>query len=178
MSAARLDLRGIAAVNQRLVRIYFSFHLALLPTCPKLSRVSPPAPILLVEDDSNDALFATRALRKAGVASEIIHLSDGEEAINYLSCTPPFQDRGQHPLPSLILLDLKMPKYSGFDVLTWLRGKPDLLTIPVVVLTGSIYPEDRTRAQNLGAVGYEVKPVEFNDVITIAKKIKLPLGPP
>ena len=66
-----------------------------------------------------------------------------------------------------------MPKYSGFDVLTWLQSQPELAGIPVVVLTGSIYPEDRKRATELGAIGYEIKPVDANDLVAIANNIRL-----
>jgi CheY-like chemotaxis protein len=68
-----------------------------------------------------------------------------------------------------------MPKFSGFDVLTWLQSKPELANIPVVVLTGSLHPEDRKQATQLGAVGYEVKPVEFEHIVAIAQAIKLRL---
>jgi CheY-like chemotaxis protein len=131
--------------------------------------------ILLVEDDENDALVAERALRKAGVRNSIRHVTDGEQAIHYLSGEPPYQDRTRNPLPGLILLDLKMPKFSGFDVLSWLQTRPELSSIPVVVLTGSLHPEDRKQAQRLGAVGYEVKPVEFDQIVAIARTIKLRL---
>src|SRR5882762_4014941 len=86
--------------------------------------------ILLVEDDPNDALLAQRALQRAGASQEILHLQDGEEAINYLSGKPPFADRTRYPLPSLVLLDLKMPRMSGFDVLTWLQGHPEFSHAP------------------------------------------------
>ena len=132
-------------------------------------------PILLVEDDANDALVARRALERAGVTAPITHLQDGEEAINYLAAYTPFHDRAKHPLPSLILLDLKMPKLSGFEVLSWLQSRPELAKIPVVVLTGSMLPADRKQAQNLGAVGFEVKPVEFEQIVAIAQNIKLHL---
>ena len=127
--------------------------------------------ILLVEDDPNDALVATRALRQAGVTSPITHLRDGEEAINYLAGYAPFHDRSQHPLPSLILLDLKMPKFGGFDVLTWLQSRPELAEIPVIVLTGSIHPEDNKRAAQLGAIGYEVKPVDSTSLVEMANRL-------
>ena len=110
--------------------------------------------ILLVEDDPNDALLAQRALQRAGASQEILHLQDGEEAINYLSGKPPFADRSRYPLPSLVLLDLKMPRMSGFDVLAWLQGKPEFEELAVVVLTGSIEPQDAENAKKLGAVGY------------------------
>lgn len=127
--------------------------------------------ILLVEDDPNDALLAQRALQRAGASQEILHLQDGEEAINYLSGKPPFEDRNRHPLPSLVLLDLKMPRMSGFDVLAWLQGHPELAELPVVVLTGSIEPQDVENAKKLGAVGYEVKPIDFGKLVQIAKGI-------
>jgi CheY-like chemotaxis protein len=134
--------------------------------------------ILLVEDDENDAIVTQRALRTAGVILKIIHLDDGEKAINYLSGVPPYNDRAQYPLPALVLLDLKMPKFSGFEVLDWLRSQRALAKIPVVVLTGSLYPEDRKRAEELGAVGFEVKPVEFDQIVAIAKGLKRRLPEP
>ena len=130
---------------------------------------SERAIILLVEDDVNDAMLAQRALQRAGAGREILHLMDGEEAINYLSGKPPFEDRKRFPLPRLILLDLKMPRMSGFDVLSWLQTHPELAHLPVVVLTGSIEPKDVQNAKNLGAVGYEVKPIDFGKLVEIAK---------
>jgi CheY-like chemotaxis protein len=127
--------------------------------------------ILLVEDDDNDALLARRALARAGVLHRIIHLIDGEEAVKYLSGEPPYQDRVANPIPALVLLDLKMPKITGLDVLTWLQTRPDLASLPVVVLTGSIQERDRTNAQKLGAVGYEVKPVDFSALLNIVQNI-------
>ena len=125
--------------------------------------------ILLVEDDPNDAMLAQRALQKAGASQEILHLVDGEEAIHYLSGKPPFEDRKKFPLPRLVLLDLKMPRMNGFDVLSWLQDHPELAQLPVVVLTGSIEPKDVTNARKLGAVGYEVKPIDFGKLVEIAK---------
>ena len=129
--------------------------------------------ILLVEDDPNDAHLAQRALQRAGASQEILHLQDGEEAINYLSGKPPFGDRSRYPMPSLVLLDLKMPRMSGFDVLAWLQGHPELAALPVVVTvrTGSIEPQDVVNAKRLGAVGYEVKPIDFGKLVEIAKGI-------
>jgi CheY-like chemotaxis protein len=135
-----------------------------------------PGLILLVEDDPNDALIAQQALRKAGISNPITHLQDGEEAIQYLSAEAPFADRAKYPLPCLILLDLKMPKYSGFDVLEWIHTRPEVARIPVVVLTGSIYAEDRRRAHTLGALAYEIKPVDHSGLAAIAKNIRLHLA--
>src|SRR3954469_22073514 len=123
----------------------------------------PESAILLVGDDSNDALITQQALRKAGFANPVIHLNDGEQAIKYLSAEAPYDDPTLCPRPALVLLDLKMPNYGGFDVLTWLRARVEESKIPVIVLTGSIYPEDRKRAMQLGANGYEVKPVDCSE---------------
>jgi two-component system response regulator len=141
--------------------------------------MSEQSVILLVEDDSNDALITQKFLRKAGITHRIIHVNDGREAMNYLTGKKPFTDRLTCPLPVLILLDLKLPNYNGFDVLTWLLTNPALAKIPVVVLTGSIYPEDRKRATDLGAVGYQIKPVDTEEFAAIAKNIRphLPASP-
>jgi len=88
------------------------------------SQQQPPnksVAILLMNDDPNDVLLVQRALKKAGLPYPLIHRRDGEEAIDYLSGKPPYSDRAQHPLPKLILLDVKMPKLSGFDVLNWMQ---------------------------------------------------------
>ena len=128
--------------------------------------------VLLVEDDDNDALLAEKALRDSGAFRQVIRLAAGEVAINYLNGDPPYEDRNSYPLPALVLLDLKMPKLTGFDVLTWLQSHPRLMSeVRVVVLTGSIIPEDMKRAKELGAVGFEIKPVEFSKLVDIARKI-------
>jgi CheY-like chemotaxis protein len=127
--------------------------------------------ILLVEDDPNDALLAGLALEKAGLTYELRHVRDGEEAINYLGGQPPYDDRKSHPVPALVLLDLKMPKISGFEVLSWLRNTPGITRIPVVVLTGSIQPEDRVQATSLGAAGFGTKPVDFSDLINLVRNL-------
>lgn len=138
-----------------------------------------PAVILLVEDDPNDALITQQFLGRAGITHRVVHVKDGWEAINYLAGKAPFNDRLACPLPVLILLDLKLPKYSGFDVLTWLLTKPALAKIPVVVLTGSIHAEDRKRATELGAIGFEIKPVDTTQFTAIVNNIRahLPSSP-
>ena len=131
-----------------------------------------PAPvILLVEDDPNDALITQKALRQVGLNHKVIHVHDGWEAMTYLAGKPPFNDRSTCPLPVLILLDIKMPKYSGFDVLTWLHSRSELAKVPVVILTGSIYEGDRKRATELGAIGYEVKPVDSTSLVEMANRL-------
>jgi CheY-like chemotaxis protein len=132
---------------------------------------SERATILLVEDNPDDAFMVTRALKQAGVAQPLFHVRDGEEAVNYLSGKPPYEDRAKYPIPGLVLLDLKMPRLTGLDVLTWLQTQPALSRVPVVVLTGSVRSEDRDEAQKRGAVGYQVKPVAFNDLVEIVRQV-------
>jgi len=131
-----------------------------------------PSVILLVEDDPNDALITQQFLRKAGITHRVVHVIDGWEAMSYLAGKAPYSDRSAFPLPVLILLDLKLPKYNGFDVLTWLLSKPALAKIPVFVLTGSIFPEDRERATDLGAIGFEIKPVDSNQFAAFANSLR------
>ena len=114
--------------------------------------------ILLVEDEADDAQLLIRAFRKAGIGNPIRHVEDGEMAIAYLAGQEPFADRDQSPYPTVILLDLKLPRRSGFEVLEWLRAQPGLRRLPVVVLTSSGQTEDVNRAYDLGANSYLVKP--------------------
>jgi len=127
--------------------------------------------ILFVDDDPNDMLLVQRALSKAGLSYPLIHKRDGEEAIDYLSGKPPYSDRTKHPLPTLILLDIKMPKMNGFDVLGWLQRQPALVKIPVVILTASVRVEDRSEAEKLGAVGYRTKPVDFGQLVDMIRDV-------
>jgi CheY-like chemotaxis protein len=127
--------------------------------------------ILFVDDDANDMLLVERALKKAGLSYPLIHRRDGEEAIDYLSGKPPYSDRTKHPLPTLILLDIKMPKLNGFDVLSWMQRQPALAKIPVVMLTASVREDDQSQAQKLGAVGYRAKPVDFAELVDIIRDV-------
>jgi CheY-like chemotaxis protein len=128
--------------------------------------------ILLVDDDLNDVLLVQRAMKKAGLSHPLIHKQDGEEAIDYLSGKPPYADRAKHPLPRLILLDIKMPKLSGFDVLNWIQRQPALPKIPVVILTASVRQEDRNEAQKLGAVAFRTKPIDFSELVNILREVE------
>lgn len=114
--------------------------------------------ILLAEDDENDVFFMRRALRKAEVTFPMHLVTNGQEALDYLRGAGKFSDRDQYPLPSIMLLDLKMPFVDGFEVLTWISSQPSLTEIPVVVLTSSAEERDRQKAAELGAKAYFVKP--------------------
>ena len=127
--------------------------------------------ILHVEDDPNDTLLFQHACRKAGVVFDLQAVSDGDQAIAYLRGGDGFSDRVKHPMPQLILLDLKMPRVSGFDVLAWLRSENSLKGVPVVVLTSSNHDADVKRAYDLGAKSYLVKPVGFEALVELVKTL-------
>jgi CheY-like chemotaxis protein len=127
--------------------------------------------ILLVEDREEDVFFFRRALQKAGLPHAVTHVSDGDEAIKYLSSQPPYDDRAHYPLPDVVVLDLKMPGRDGFEVLQWLRDQKILKPAPVVVLTSSQRDADRQRTQELGADDYFIKPVSFPELVEVARDI-------
>ena len=115
--------------------------------------------ILLVEDDSADALLIRRALEKTGLDFKLSRLNHGDEAIDYLSGNPPYTDREAQPLPDVILLDIKLPRRTGFEVLEWIRSQSEAVSrIPVVMLTSSRHTVDVNRAYDLRANGYLTKP--------------------
>jgi two-component system, response regulator len=138
--------------------------------------------LLLVEDNPDDELLALRALRKGGFDPEVVVVRDGVEALEWLAV--PGEQGGQgRALPGLVLLDLKLPRIDGLEVLRRLRAEPRTRTLPIVLLTSSRQPEDVARAYELGANGYVCKPVEseafFEAVRTIgAYWLKLNEPPP
>lgn len=129
--------------------------------------------VLLVEDNPDDVLLTRRAFAKAEIPAPLRVLGDGQGAIDYLSGTGDFADRERNPLPVVLLLDLKLPRRSGFEVLEWLRGQPGLRRIPVIVLTGSEQSTDVNRAFDLGANSYLVKPVRFEELLDLVRSLNL-----
>jgi CheY-like chemotaxis protein len=127
--------------------------------------------ILHVEDDPNDVLLLEHACRKSGVSCNIQRVADGEEAIDYLEGTGEFADRDRFPWPQLILLDLKMPRLNGFDVLTWRRQNDKFKAIPIVIFSSSNHDLDVKRAYELGVNSYLMKPVSFDSLCDIVKTI-------
>jgi len=125
--------------------------------------------ILLAEDDSNQVLLIRRALRKANLMQPLQVVSNGEAAISYLCGEGEYADRERYPLPILFLLDLKMPRKSGLEVLEWLKQQPELKRLPVIVLTTSKETTDVHKAYDLGVNSYLVKPVAFNDLTAMIK---------
>ena len=129
--------------------------------------------ILLVEDDPNDIILIKRAFEKTRITNPLQVVEDGEEAISYLAGKGRYADREKYPLPMLLLLDLKLPRKSGHEVLEWLRQQPILKRLTVVVLTSSQQSSDINRAYDLGANSYLVKPVTFDALVEIVKTLNL-----
>ena len=129
--------------------------------------------ILLVEDNEDDILLIQRAFRRANLTNPLQVVRDGDQAIAYLGGEGQFHDRAAFPLPLLVLLDLKLPRRSGHEVLAWMRAQAGLRRIPVVVLTSSQEQIDVNRVYDLGGNSYLVKPVEFEALIEMARRLNL-----
>ncbi len=129
--------------------------------------------ILLVEDEAADAALLQRAFTKSGLLNPLRLVRDGEEALDYLFGRGPYADREAHPLPGLVLLDLKLPKIDGLEVLRQLKAANILKRIPVIVLTSSEQSGDINSAYDLGVNSYLVKPVQFSAFCEIASNIQL-----
>lgn len=115
--------------------------------------------VLLVEDDPNDARLVQRAFSRAASPISVLRLQNGDEAVSYLRGDPPFDNRALHPMPGLLLLDIKLPRRSGFEVLQWIRTQANpLRRMPIVMLTSSTHSSDVNRAYDLGANSYMCKP--------------------
>ena len=127
--------------------------------------------VLYAEDDENDVFFMERAFKIAKVEHPLRIVSDGRQAIAYLSGAEPYADSSKHPLPGLVLLDLNMPVKGGLDVLQWIRSQPFLSELPVVVLTSSNQESDVHRAGILGANGYLIKPGEPDELVRMVKQL-------
>jgi CheY-like chemotaxis protein len=130
-----------------------------------------PAPILVTEDDDADVIFLQHVCKVLKIPNPVIALHDGDEVVNYLQGKAPFENRAQYPPPALLLLDLKMPRMTGFDVLKWLQDHPPLKTFPIVVLTSSDQDSDRQKALALGASEYCVKPGGIQNLTQLVRKI-------
>jgi CheY-like chemotaxis protein len=127
--------------------------------------------ILVVDDSEEDISLLSRAITKAGIESRVLSLHDGQEAVDYLSHKDGFDERTR-PVPEMMLLDLKMPKMDGFDVLEWLRTQPRLKRLPVMVLSSSQQDIDVDRAYDLGANCYVVKPNSLAGYTDIAQGLR------
>lgn len=128
--------------------------------------------ILQVEDEEADIFLLQRVFSKAGITSPVQAVTDGQLAMDYLSGASPYADRIKHPLPCLVLLDLKLPKVSGLEVLAWIRQQTRLQGLVVVVFSSSSQPTDVERAYQLGANSYIQKPSGMEQTLEVAQLLK------
>ena len=129
--------------------------------------------ILLVEDNADDELLTLRALKKNNIRNEVIVARDGSEALDYLFATGVHSGRDLSVMPQIILLDLKLPKLDGFEVLNRVRASEITKLLPVVILTTSNEDQDRIRGYDLGANSFVRKPVEFEKFIEAVRQLGL-----
>ena len=124
--------------------------------------------ILIAEDDANDVMLLELAIRKNGITSPVRVVRDGEEAVDYLEGKGEFADRKKFPVPTVIITDVKMPRRSGLEVLEWVRKDHQWRCLVVHVLTASIRDADVSRAYELGANSYLVKPSRLDQLVAFA----------
>jgi two-component system, response regulator len=129
--------------------------------------------ILLVEDNPDDIALTLRAFNMSNIANKVVSVEDGEEALDYLFCNGKYTDRNRLDLPSVILLDLNLPKVNGFEVLKAIRDNESTKFLPVVILTSSKEEQDLISGYSLGANSYIRKPVEFEKFINAVQTLGL-----
>jgi CheY-like chemotaxis protein len=128
------------------------------------------ARIMIVEDDPNDVELTLTALTDYNLANEVVVTRDGQQALDYLYCRGQYSDRSQEN-PAVILLDLKLPKVDGLEVLRQIKSDERLKMMPVVVLTSSREEKDMMRSYSLGVNAYVVKPVDFHEFVNAVKEL-------
>lgn len=133
------------------------------------------SPILLVEDSDYHILLAERVFARAKVKVPLKVVTDGEAAIQYLGGEEPYKDRQQNPRPSLVLLDLRLPRRNGHEILSWLRERPEFSEelLPVVILSTSDEPQDKDMAARAGASRYLVKPLHVEALVDVLRSLGL-----
>jgi CheY-like chemotaxis protein len=147
------------------------------------SDSSPPAKkpvtVLHVDDDPNDTTLLQVACARAAVDFHLQNIGDGTEVIDYLNGVGKYADRTRYEIPGLVLLDIKMPRATGWEILRWIRAHAALKHLPVIVLSGSELQEDKLRAFEGGANSYLVKPPNLNSLVSMVKDIgaQLPILP-
>jgi CheY-like chemotaxis protein len=137
-----------------------------------MNQARRTAVILVVDDDPNDVFLLRRAFKRAEIKLPMRVARDGQEAIDYLSATGRFQDRHQNPIPCLVVLDVKLPRKTGLEVLEWIRGQEDLKDLPVVMMTSSEETGDKKTAHLHGVEAYRVKPASLEELVQIAQEIR------
>ena len=130
-----------------------------------------PVTILLVEDDDGHARLLEKNLRRGGVVNHLARVADGREAVDYVSRKGCYQDAVRYPFPGVVLLDVRMPRLDGFEVLAYLKRDPELMKIPVIMLTSTDNQNEINRAYEMGANGYVVKPVSVESFIDRVVKL-------
>lgn len=133
------------------------------------SPVQQPLVVMVIDDDPNDALLLEMAFSLAGIHCDLKIIHDGQEAIAYFEGKGPYADKNKYPWPDLVLLDLKMPKVSGFHVLEWLRDHTEVPRSPIAVLTGSEAPDRVSLSYSLGADAFLIKPRSFTKLVTMVR---------
>jgi CheY-like chemotaxis protein len=128
--------------------------------------------VLLAEDDENDVAFARRAFAQVEISAPLHVVEDGQEAIEFLSATGKHSDRDPRSLPSLLMLDLKMPRKTGMDVLNWIRQQERLRTLPIIIFSSSVQPAEIDEAYRVGANAFVVKPAGAPERTELARMIK------
>jgi CheY-like chemotaxis protein len=127
--------------------------------------------MLYVEDEKSDVLLLRVAFASAHLTNPVHIAVDGAEAIDYLAGNGPFADRNLHPLPALVLLDLNLPKKSGFEVLNWIRQQPEFYSLPVVIYTSSVGLIDQDTARMFGATDYFVKRSGVSHIAELVRRL-------
>ncbi len=129
--------------------------------------------ILHAEDDPNDVLLIERAFRKANFSGKLLAINDGEQAVSYLMGEKIYADREKFPFPHLLVMDLKLPRKSGLEVVSWIRSQTILKRLPIALLTSSKQPGDINTAFDSGVNCYLIKPVNFDDLVQTVKTLDL-----
>jgi len=168
---------GLQAFVQNLLVMRNETGSGAKPSPPRDSRgvsgaVRPEAcTVLHIDDDPNDTELLRAATRQAHAPFDLQNVEDGEKAMAYLNGAGIYSDRRRYPLPALVLLDLKMPRATGFELLRWIRQHPKLNRLPVVVLSGSELHADIRRAYDHGANSYLIKPLGFEALVDLVKDV-------
>lgn len=135
-------------------------------------EISRPPVVLSVDDNDVDGALLERAFKRTSIPARLYRVSEGPQALAYLSGDGIYRDRDSYPLPDLVLLDLAMPKMSGVDVLRWIREQAGIARTRVLIFTSSEKPEDFQVAKEIGADGYVLKPTKFDDLKRLVKQIQ------
>jgi CheY-like chemotaxis protein len=140
-------------------------------TCGSFAAVGDIKNILLADDSPDDVFLIRSAFKKSGFQDPIYVVSDGEQVLQYLKGEGSYANRQKYPVPHLLLLDLNMPRLNGFEVLSWIRKRPEWMCLPVIVLTTSFYGPEIKMAYDLGANSFITKPPEFSHLVASLKEV-------